>query len=250
MIQDLSTMKTYSSLKALLCAGLVSALALPAFAADQTSEDWKWDASLYGLAAGMSGDVTLKGLTADVDIGFDKILDNLQFAAMGSLRVSQGRWGGTVDVIYMGLGAAKDGARIDFDQWLVEPTVSYRLSGSFEVLGGVRYNYLNADIRVGEGLPTVRTASGTMDWFDPIVGFNYDVPISSSWSFHLRADVGGISGLTWQAYPAFNWHFSETGLMQVGYRWVDYNYSTGSGTSQFRFNILDQGLQLGVTFRL
>lgn len=242
-------MKTNSSFKALLCAGLVSALALPAFAADQTSEDWKWDLSLYGLAAGMSGDVTLKGLTADVNVGFDQILENLQFGAMGTLRVSKGRWGAAADVIYMGLSAAKNGARVDFDQWCIEPTASYRLSDGFEMLAGVRYNNISGEIRVGGGTPTPRTATGTIDWFDPIVGFNYNAPISQAWSFHLRADIGGSSGLTWQAFPAFNWRFSGTGLLQMGYRWVSNDYSTGSGTSLFNYNVVSQGPQVGVNFR-
>ena len=35
--------------------------------------------------------------------GFDKIWDNLEFDAMGTLRVGYDRWAFTTDVIYMGL---------------------------------------------------------------------------------------------------------------------------------------------------
>lgn len=242
-------MKHRSLYNALLLAGLTSALAFPAHAADPQAEGWKWDGSLYFLGAAMTGDVTIRGVTADVNMGFDKILDNLQFGAMGTLRVSNGRWAVATDVIYMGLGASKNGISVDFDQWMIEPTVGYRLSDGFELLAGGRYNSVSGELRGPGILPTPRIVSGTQDWFDPIVGFNYDVPLGQKWTFHLRSDIGGISGLTWQVYPAFNWHFSDAGLLQMGYRWVDNDYSTGSSTSEFHYNIMTEGPQLGINYR-
>jgi hypothetical protein len=242
-------MNIRTSFNALLFAGLASALSLPAIAAESPQPGWKWDGSLYFLGAAMTGDVTIRGVTADVDMGFDKILDNLQFGAMGALRVSKGPWAVATDVIYMGLGASKNGVSVDFDQWMVEPTIGYGFSDAFELLVGVRYNSVSGELRGPGVLPTPIIVSGTQDWFDPIVGFNYDVPLAQKWSFHLRADVGGISGLTWQFYPAFNWHFSDAGRLQMGYRWVDNDYSTGSGASLFHYNIMTEGPQLGVNFR-
>lgn len=40
----------------------------------------------------MSGDVTVKGVSADLDVGFDTIMDNLEFGAMGKVRVGYERW--------------------------------------------------------------------------------------------------------------------------------------------------------------
>ena len=57
-----------------LALGLTSALPLSA----QTNH-WTIDVSLYGVAAGMSGNVAVKGIPADVDVGFDKIWDNLEW---------------------------------------------------------------------------------------------------------------------------------------------------------------------------
>jgi hypothetical protein len=243
-------MNTNQAVRILFLAGLLSAVSLPSFAANEPSADWKWDGSLYFLGAAMTGDVTVHGVTADLNVGFDQILDNLQFGAMGKLRVSNRRWAVATDVIYMGLGAAKNGVSVDFDQWCVEPTVGYHLGEGFELLAGVRYNSLSGELRLAPNLPNaVRVASGTQDWFDPIVGFNYDAPVVEGWNFHLRADIGGSSGLTWQVYPALNWHFSDTGSLQMGYRWVDNDYSTGSGTSLFRYNVMTEGPQLGVNIR-
>ena len=77
--------------------------ALTPFAGRADTNTWTFDVSLYGLASGMSGDVTTKGVNADVDVGFDKIWDNLEFGAMGKVRVGYDRWALTTDVIYMGL---------------------------------------------------------------------------------------------------------------------------------------------------
>ena len=57
----------------------------------------------------MSGDVTVRGVPADLNVGFDAIADNLEFGAMGKIRLGYDRWAITTDVVYMGLGASKNG---------------------------------------------------------------------------------------------------------------------------------------------
>jgi hypothetical protein len=39
----------------------------------------------------------------------------------------------------------------------------------------------------------------------------------------------------------------QWGSLQLGYRWL-YDYETGSGASRFKYDMLSQGMQLGVTF--
>src|SRR6478736_7434794 len=110
--------------------------------ADETNK-WTCDVSLYGFAAGMTGDVTVKGIPADLNVGFDEVWKNLEFSLMGKVRVGHGRWALTVDVIDMELGTSKNGVRGEFEQWMIEPTVSYRLCRNFEVLTGIRYSNLS-----------------------------------------------------------------------------------------------------------
>ncbi len=150
-------------------------LASPLARASDTNK-WTFDLSLYGLAVGMSGDVSVGRINANVDAGFDKIWDNLEFGAMGKFRVGYDRWAFTTDVLYMGLQDSKNGVSAELDQWMVEPTVSYRVSQYFEPLAGVRYNNLSGEIRGPGILPTPRTPTGTQDWWDPIVGANLACP--------------------------------------------------------------------------
>jgi hypothetical protein len=236
--------------KILFTLALAAALLPPALRADETNK-WTCDVTLYGLAAGMSGDVTVRGIPADVDIGFDKIWDNLEFGAMGKVRVGYERWALTTDVIYMALGASKNGVSADLDQWVVEPTLSYAFCKEFELLAGTRYNNLSGEIRGPGVLPTPRIPTGTQDWWDPIVGTNLRLPLGRNFSFNVRGDVGGFgvgSDFTWQAFPWFGWQFAKWGSLQAGYRWVYSDYETGSGTGKFKYDILTQGPQLGLTF--
>jgi len=245
-------MKRVSTCRTILEAvGLISLLAIPALVPDRAqaaSDGWRCDWTIYGLAAGMSGDVTLRGVEADIDVPFDVILENLEFGAMTSLRVGKGRWAGTVDVIYMGLGTTKRSVTVEMDQWCVEPTVSYRVHPAVELLGGVRYNSLEGKISG----PAGNDPGQTEDWIDPIVGAHLALPIGGpSLLAHFRGDVGGFgigSELTWQAFPYLTWRFAGWGSAQGGYRWVDNDYESGSGSDEFVYDVMTQGPQLGLAF--
>jgi len=216
----------------------------------QETGKWTVDVSLYGLAASMSGEMTVKGIPADLDVGFSDILENLEMGGMGSLRIGYDRWALTTDVIYMGLGGSHNSVSADVDQWMIEPTLSYRISKGFEVLGGVRYNNLRAEIRGTGPLGNFRSSSGTQDWWDPIVGAHLSRPLVKKFSLNTRGDVGGFgvgSDFTWQAFPYVSWHITHRSSLQVGYRWVFNDYETGSGTSEFKYDILTEGPQIGFT---
>lgn len=220
-----------------------------ALAQDKNSP-WSFDATIYGLAAGMTGDIGAGPVNADVDVGFSDIWDNLEFGAMGKLRLGYERWSLNVDVIYMGLGVSKDRVSADLDQWVVEPSVGYRFNRYVEVLAGTRYNNLAGEIRGPGVLPSPIIAVPSQDWWDPIVGANLTLPFAKKFSFNVRGDIGGFgvgSDLTWQAFPFFNWQVSRSFSVQAGYRLVYTDYETGSGPSRFRYDMLTHGPQLGAT---
>lgn len=221
---------------------------LPPSRCAATDKEWHLEVSAYALAAGLSGDVTVRGITSDLDVGFDEIWDNLEFSAMGKVRIEHGKWAVTTDVIYMSLGASKDNVSIDFDQWVVEPSLSYEVCTGFEVLAGARYNNLSGTVRGPFGI----NPTGTQEWWDPIVGANAALPLSERLSLVVRGDVGGFdvgSDLTWQAFPYLNWHLCKSASIHVGYRWVYTDYSTGSGLNRFRYDVMTQGPQVGFSFR-
>ncbi|MEK7779881.1 MAG: hypothetical protein AAB370_00100 [Verrucomicrobiota bacterium] len=227
---------------------ILATLTLTSLPSPAHADKWTFDASLYGLAAGMTGEVGVGPNTASVDMGFADILENLEFGAMGKLRLGYGPVAVSADVIYMGLGGSKNGFSADLDQWVVEPSLSYRFCDAFELLAGARYNKIKGEIRG----PFGRNPTSTQEWWDPIVGANVRLPLGEKFSFNFRGDVGGFgvgSDLTWQAFPFLSWQCTERCSLQAGYRWVYTDYETGSGLSRFKYDITTHGLQVGITFQ-
>ena len=218
-------------------------------AAAESAEPWLADVSFFVLGSSMDGKVTVKGLTSDVDVSFGDVLEHLQFGAMGSVRLVHGRWALSTEVIYMNLGMSKGVLNADMTQWVVEPTLRYRASKFLEPLAGFRYNSIEGELKG----PFGKRPSGTQDWFDPIVGVNATLPARANLALSLRADIGGFgvgSDLTWQLFPTVDWYFAKTAWLQAGYRFVDVDYETGSGSDLFKYDVLTHGPQVGVTMRL
>lgn len=217
---------------------------------DTKSSKWSLDVSLYGLAAAQEGDVTVMGRKANLDVDFDTIWDNLDKAAMGTVRIGYGKWSLVTDLVYMKLQASASSqhlaATVDYEQLLLSPAVAYQLSKNVELLAGVNYNRLHTDIRGTFGF----NPSGTQDWVDPFVGTDVGLPITESLSFHTRADIGGFgvgSRLTYQAFPYMNWRFSKWVSLQAGYRWLYVDYKDGSGNQEFHYDVTTSGPQVGIT---
>jgi len=234
----------------LIGAALLGALLFPtASAFAEETNHWRVDTSLNLFLAGLSGDVTARGIPAELDLSFGDIVENLEFAAAGRITVGYDRWSLSTEVSFMGLGASTRAASVDMDQWLVEPTVGYRFCKWFEGFAGARYNRIDGEIRF-KG-PLGKVATGTQDWWDPIVGAQLSLPVvGKNLTFDGRFDAGGFgagSDLTWQAFPYLNWRFAKWGSAQLGYRWLGTDYETGSGTSRFVYDVVVQGPQIGFT---
>jgi hypothetical protein len=80
---------------------LLTVSSFPALAANPNGLDgWRFDAKIYGWAAGIGADLNRSGAAW---IGFDRILDDLDMAFMGAFAASKGKWRFDADVIYMKL---------------------------------------------------------------------------------------------------------------------------------------------------
>ena len=99
-------------------------IAAPCQAASTEPSDTRFDVSLYFRGAGMPGDVQVGFVEADLNVGFDEIMDHMEFGVMGFGRFRKGPWSFTADFVYMGLGATKDFASSNFDQWIAEPRLA------------------------------------------------------------------------------------------------------------------------------
>ena len=227
---------------------LTLGLACAVTARAQTNH-WHVDTSLNLFAAGLSGDVTAHGIPAKVDASFGDVLENLEAGAAGRITVGYDRWLLSTEFSYMKLGVSVPAASVEMKQWLVEPSLGYQFCNSFQGFVGARYNNINGDVTFNG--PAGKVATGTQEWWDPIIGAQTSLPlVGKKLTADGRFDIGGFgvsSDITWQAYPYLNWRFARWGSAQLGYRWLGTDYETGSGANKFQYHMLVQGPQLGVT---
>lgn len=79
---------------------------------------------------------------------------------------------------------------------------------------------------IREAVP--ESVSGSKDWIDPFVGLRGRYNFTDRLYAVGRADIGGFSigsELSWQLYGALGWQFTPRSFVEVGYRYLDVDYS-------------------------
>jgi hypothetical protein len=233
-------------------AGLALLAATPLHA-----EEWKHELAPYLWGSAMEGTTGIGGVTADVDVSFGDILDNLEMGFMGMYRGTRDRFSISVDTIFMGLGATERSrndlakADIDVDQFVLGAAAGYALTEKFLVLGGLRYNDLSAEVKVTGPLGNTADAETDESWVDPYLGAQYTIPLSDAWSLNLYGDIGGFgvgSDLAWQGLVTFRWQLTERTGALAAYRYMDVDYESGSGSDRFKYDMAFSGPALGIVF--
>ena len=154
---------------------------------------------------------------------------------------------------------------------IVEVGAAYEVARSgplaFDVLGGARYWYQEADL----SLEVTRTVdigdlelagarafarSGSVDWLDPVIGARVRYAVAPGHELFLRGDIGGFgvgSDFSWQAIGGYGFDFGAyqgiTFSGVIGYRALSVDYAQGEGRRRYEFDMLQHGPILGVSMR-
>jgi hypothetical protein len=142
---------------------------------------------------------------------------------------------------------------------------------ALDVVAGGRYNSveITTDVLLSVGatltpdiIPVSITNSGQVrgrvavheQWVDPFVGLRLRIDSGTGYQFYARGDVGGFgasSDFVWQAIGGVmgQCRCNENLSWVVGYRALDTDYQTGSGTNEFAFDMLIHGPVIGATWR-
>ena len=156
----------------------------------------------------------------------------------------------TADVVFMGLGATRDGerglltAKVDADEWIVQLHGSWRFSPVFEALAGVRFTSLTTTVVLTPFTGNAQTGEATKSWLDPIVGARVKAPIGKGWSLEGYGDVGGFgigSDLTWCLTGRVNWQVSPSMGVGVGLSGPVPGLRDRHGADVFRWKVTTQG---------
>lgn len=225
---------------------LLSVLLASSATAQQQDDGWDFRLAPYLWSAGIDGEVTNGLGTAELEVDFEDIWDNLDSAALLYFEAQRGRLSLVSDLVYISIevdGETPVGndADLETDTLLLDFAGLYRVSedSNFEVGLGARYAEFDNELTIGLG-----SASRERDALDGFGAVRGTWPIAERWYVQAYGDVGaGDSDLTWQASAMVGYEISTWGL-GLGYRILDYDFEEGSDEVDLTFS----GLFLGVEF--
>jgi hypothetical protein len=244
---------------AVLMVVMLACFSASAFAAEQ-AEEGNWDfnlAPLYLWMVDMEGDIGIgPANVTGVDVSFSDIFDNLETVFTVHFEAThRSNWGLFFDYSYLDVGASGPGPQglttinIDYVSTIVEVGGVYRIENgphAFDMLGGVRYTKVEPDLTI---TPPGQKFSLTEDWYDPIVGVRYFYDFGNKWMLSARGDIGGFGvgcDFTWNVTALVHFQpWKNVGFI-AGYRALDYDYESGSGTSRFKYDMRLAGPLLGL----
>jgi hypothetical protein len=226
----------------------------------------------YFWGAGLEGTTGVRNVQADVDVGFDDILDNLDSAFMGTIEWRRGAFGVLFDGLYFkladegarswhgpnGIGSATGDLQATTTMQMYQIAGAYRLPGRapFDIIVGARYTQIDStlDLTVTTGglLPGgARSVSDDESWWDPFIGTRLTIPFGEKWAAVLYGDFGGFgvgSESTYQFIAGLNWQFSKHFALKAGYRYIYQNYENDDDGFVWDMSAYGPYLGLGIRF--
>jgi len=250
----------------------VAAAGLPPVAGEAVAGDaadaWHLRLGIPIWLAGLDGTLTVRGSELEPSedpSDIDLFGSHLDCAAALHAEAEKGCFGLILDSMYVdvratantSLGAEAEGSvqgfigELDAFYILTTPKPGDIGWGALraDVLGGVRFTRLDLGVD-----SAAVTESSTHTVVDPLVGARMEFGITDWLGYKLRGDIGGFglasdtSDLTWNVDTAFAFHFSKLFELDLGYRWLDYDFSKGSGSNQSGLDLTLEGPYLGVQF--
>src|SRR5213594_3941604 len=133
------------------------------------SEPWQFTIAAPGWMAGLGGTIGVRGVNADIDVGFDQILQHLDMIFAMRAEAQKGPFGIYGELIYIGLS---DGAQINglinnihevVNETLVDGALSWRLinqpRGSLDLVAGTHYTNIYERLELHSDPVAIQQAS-------------------------------------------------------------------------------------------
>jgi len=263
---------------ATLALGAITVMPPSTAAAQSMDDQWHFQAIIYAYLPDIGGKTSFPERTGggSINVNVDQILDNLNFAFMGTFEARKGRFGLFTDLIYLDVSGDKSNTRnvsiggrdlpagVTTNADLSVQGTVWTLAGeyvavsdpgfSMDVLGGARlldlkekFNYnFSADVGPIVGPGRSGNTDAKVSYWDAIVGVKgrFAFGDNRQWIVPFYADVGtGQSDLTWQVFGGLGYKYSW-GSVLAGWRYLDYKFKSDAKIESVNLN----GPMIGVAF--
>lgn len=239
-------------------------------------EAWEYTLEIKPMlwAPALRGNIRLPGSgTIDVeDVG----VDESRLAPAGQAEIRSGKWfarlrafGFSIDTDgRAGTGFELDGEsvsagdrtdasveffgadlRIGYDLWEPVRDEARDVRLVIGLYGGARL--FDVDTAISSGGASAR---GNETWLQPIVGARLGIDLPAGFGVEVTGDVGGfVSGddesFSWDITAAFTWRWENRVGLEIGFRHLDSDLSSGSGSGEYEFDAALAGLYGAVVIR-
>jgi opacity protein-like surface antigen len=227
---------------------LAIALLLPPAGLAQTTHAF----TFYGMGTQVTGTAGVGDLTGDIDISIDEFLEDLEMGGLATYRWETPRWSFVVGGSFFGLGQSTPIGEMDLDMTVAEFDAGYRFNEVVQVYAGIRYTDLSVELR-GERLLGGEPfhAKNGDEFFDPVVGARFVLPLSEKWVVQGQGDIGGFGvgmEFQWQAMADLGYRPNDSWSFWLGYRALSQDFEDAGSNECFDMDATYQGPELGVTF--
>lgn len=251
-------MKIKTLIKSMVPICLSICIAVPSIAADAKASEDEWHFTLSPLflwGMGIDGSSTVGSEELPLQLDFGDVLDNLDAVFTIHFEMQKGDWTIFAEYQYVDLEPSVSTpsgveAGIGFVDQMGELGVAYRVAtlgiNDLQILGGARLTSQDLEVQLGPGIQLLDISES---WVDGFVGMRVFTHISDNWTFIGRGDIGaGGSDFVWNLVGMVDYQFKDWGSVFFGYRWLDYDYSSGSGKNYYAYDALQQGPLAGLSF--
>lgn len=226
---------------------------MPAEAAGE--DEWEVTLSPYLWGSRMHGEVGVGRLpSAEVDMSFGDILEQLDGGFMGAAEVRKGRWGMIFDTLYMNTSTTASHNGLSGEAGVRQTQLTGLLAWRWQegvvpldLLAGVRH------MRLSESL-TLSGPQGTLSqeqdahWTEPVVGMRARWIFAPDWSLWGSGDVSGFgvgSDLALQAIVGVSYNITPSLSAELGARWIKVDYDKDA----LRYDVVNDGVFIGASYR-
>lgn len=206
---------------------------------------WSYEFTPFISLSGLNGQQGVGDVSVDVDTSFKELFTELNIGAWVRFSARHEPWS-----LYAELG------RVEFEEATIGPLgntevtttlmlgeagVTYWFNDKFSVYGGVRYQDVDNEIRLGDV-----TTEGSQSWADGVLGAQWTPIASENWLVWLRGDTGaGTSDQVWMLEAGIGYSWFEDYAVYLSYRVLDTEYSS----EEFFYDMQQSGLMMGFGFR-